>query len=78
MTEVLTHDDCLDGPEGCRGKVEYRMALSASGRPFPRCTLHWEKRLDTQERLDRDYPDSPFAPSWFSEADAGERWNDDY
>lgn len=68
---------CLNGPEGCQGAVEYRMALSSSGRSFPRCEHHWSLRLDEQERINRDYPDSPIAPSWFDPSYAGERWDSD-
>lgn len=71
---------CLDdtGPTVCKGPVEYRDALSGTGRSFPRCAKHWDERLDTQERLNRDYPDSPNPPAWFDESYAGERWSDDY
>lgn len=80
METTLTAEDCLDyrGDGTCSGAVEYRMALSASGRSFPRCDGHWDARLDEQERINRDYPDSPLAPAWFDPADAGERWDDDY
>jgi hypothetical protein len=70
--------ECLNGPTGCRGTVEYRMALSGTGKSFPRCDLHWSDRLKEQERIDADYPDSPFAPSWFDPANAGEHWDSDY
>lgn len=72
---------CLDGYSGervCRGGVAYRMPLSGTGKSFPRCDAHWEDRLRTQERLDRDYPDSPNAPAWFDAGAIGEHWNDDY
>lgn len=75
---TLTYDDCLDGPEGCEGAVEYRTPLSGTGCAFPRCDKHWDERLDRQERINRDYPDSPVPPSWFDESYAGERWDDDY
>src|SRR5262249_34055018 len=74
---TLTHDDCIDGPERCGGKTEYRMALSASGKCFARCDAHWEARLDEQERINRDYPDSAAAPSWFDASYAGEVWSED-
>jgi hypothetical protein len=68
---------CLQhGPE-CAGTVEYRMPLSGTGRAFPRCDFHWDKRLDAQERNTAAYPDSPCAPSWHDEANAGERWDED-
>jgi hypothetical protein len=78
---VLTSEDCLDyrdGDNGCRGAVEYRMALSGTGRSFPRCDQHWQERLVEQERINRDYPDSPFPPAWFDPANAGEHWDYDY
>lgn len=68
--------DCLDGPEGCDGPVEFRMALSATGRSFPRCDHHWQLRLIEQERITRTYPEQ--APADFDPAYAGERWDDEY
>jgi hypothetical protein len=79
---VTFYDDepleCLDGysADDCEGAVEYRMALSGSGQSYPRCEKHWWERLDVQERINRDYPDSPFAPSWFDPSYAGESWDD--
>ena len=75
----LTFDDCLDAPRGgCAGEVEYRMPLSGTGVPFIRCDHHWELRLDEQEKINQEHPDSPCAPAWFDEALAGERWDDEY
>ena len=73
----LTYADCID-VEGHSGKVEYRESLSGTGTPIPRCDGHWAKRLEKQRQLRRDYPDSDSPPAWFDEANAGERWNDDY
>lgn len=76
----MTTDDtptCLEAGPECRGPVEYRMPLSGTGRAFPRCDHHWDKRLDEQERINRSYPDSPLAPSWFDPTYAGERWDED-
>lgn len=71
--------ECLDRHhDECRGPVEYRFALSATGRSFPRCGRHWRQRVKVQEGIDRRYPDSPFPPSGFDPAYAGERWDDDY
>jgi hypothetical protein len=71
--------ECLDADvnDPCEGPVEYRMALSGTGRSFPRCEKHWQDRLRVQERVNRDYPDSPIAPAWFDPADAGESWDED-
>lgn len=76
---VLGTLECLEhGPE-CRGSVEYRMALSATGQSFPRCMKHWEARLREQDRINRLYaPDSDVPPVGFDPMDAGERWSDDY
>lgn len=76
MAEEL---ECLEGGEGCQGEVEYRMALSGTGKSFPRCDLHWEKRLDEQDRINRMYaPDSDVPPFGFDPTYAGERWEEDY
>lgn len=77
-TDKLTAEDCIAGPEFCSGRVEYRMALSGTGTPYPRCDNHWSDRLDLEQRLRRDYPDTDTPPSWFDPANAGEHWNDDY
>ena len=68
--------ECLDGPEGCEGAVEYRMALSGTGVSYPRCDKHWSDRLDVQEGINRRYP--THAPSDFDPSYAGESWDDDY
>jgi hypothetical protein len=70
--------ECLNQDDDCSGPVELRMALSGTGKSFPRCDHHWSERLTEQEKINRDYPDSPIAPSWFNPADAGESWDDDY
>lgn len=62
----------------CEGTVEYRMALSGTGVSYPRCAYHWDKRLEEQERINADYPDSPIPPDWFDPMNAGEHWDDDY
>lgn len=70
--------ECLDQRDGeCAGPVEYRYALSGTGRSFPRCDRHWAKRLDVQEGLNRRYghPDSSVPPSDFDPTYAGESWD---
>jgi len=69
--------ECLDGPEGCSGTVEYRYPLTATGKAFPRCDRHWDERLTAHEAHTQRYPDSPIAPSWHDEAYAGERWDEE-
>ena len=71
-------EECITSSEECAGPVELRMALSGTGIPYPRCDGHWSARLDLERRLRRDYPDTDTPPAWFDEANAGERWNDDY
>jgi len=66
---------CLEAGDDCGGQVEYRMALSASGRQFPRCDNHWHTRLDEQEKQNEKYP--THAPSDFDPSYAGERWDED-
>jgi hypothetical protein len=71
--------ECLDGPDDCEGAVEFRMPVSGTGRSFPRCEHHWDKRLDEQERIERTYAvSSSVPPEGFDEADIGERWDEDY
>lgn len=70
--------ECLESGDDrlpCKGAVEYRMALSGTGRSFPRCDAHWAKRLDTQDEINRKYP--TLAPSDWSPLDAGEQWEED-
>lgn len=71
----MTAPRCLEHGEDCSGEVEYRDALSPTGKRFPRCDAHWSKRLDAQERINRDYPDSANPPSWFDPSYAGESWD---
>jgi hypothetical protein len=78
MSEQATAEvalECLEGPDGCRGEIKYRMALSPSGRAFPRCDQHWSQRLAREE--DAIPWQSDVAPAWFDETACGERWNDD-
>lgn len=69
---------CLDDydEDTCRGPVEYRMALSGTGRSFPRCEKHWDLRLDEQDRINQKYP--VMQPADFDPGYAGERWDEDY
>jgi hypothetical protein len=71
---------CLDTPSGgCSGSVEMRYPLSGTGKSFPRCNAHWEKRLDKQEEINQRYaPFSDVPPADFDPTYAGERWEDDY
>jgi hypothetical protein len=75
MTTALTHADCLQHGDDCRGKTEYRTPLSGTGRSFARCDYHWDKRLDEQDRITRTYG-GDCAPSWFDPTYAGESWDE--
>jgi hypothetical protein len=68
---------CINGPWECEGEIE-AYAFGRNGKAFPRCRKHADERREKEEELNRDYPDSPFAPAWFDETAIGERWNDDY
>jgi hypothetical protein len=71
--------ECLDdyGEGSCSGPVEYRTALSATGRAFPRCEKHWGERLDEQDRISARYG-GVAAPRDFDPTYVGERWDEDY
>lgn len=78
MSQELDPEDCLEyigGEENtCSGPVEYRMPLSGTGRPFPRCDHHWDLRLDAHEQeMERDARARHVDPIY-----AGERYDDDY
>lgn len=75
-SEDLTFADCINGPEGCEGSVEYRMPLSGTGKSFPRCDKHWGERLDTEQGIRERYPEH--APADFDPSYAGEHWDEDY
>lgn len=67
---------CLDGPAGCSGAVEYRLSPDRDDmKSFPRCEAHWTIRLGQAQRNLKLMSDVP--PSWFDPAYAGERWDED-
>lgn len=80
-TDTDERPTCINSgdPEGCDGAVEYRMALSGTGKSFPRCAKHWAARLVTESELRQRYghPDSDVPPADFDPTYAGERWNED-
>lgn len=48
--------ECLDSYQGdCDGLVEYRPAMSPTGKSYPRCAKHFDARMTTQRRIVRDY-----------------------
>lgn len=66
--------ECLNGPDGCKGPIEYRSVDGVKW--WPRCERHFGDRLEKQERINELL--SPMPASWFDESYAGERWDDDY
>lgn len=79
MDGAQEEPECLNGPTGCSGTVEYRLALSPSGRSFPRCEGHWLKRLDTEQHSVKVHGSwrSDVPPAGFDPLAAGERWLED-
>lgn len=77
---VDTELKCLDRhDEQCGGVVERRSPLSGTGKSFPRCDVHWKKRLTKQQEITRKYaPASDVPPAGFDPAYAGERWDEEY
>jgi hypothetical protein len=71
----MTADLCRLADEHCEGAVEYRFALSPTGRQFPRCDHHWALRLNEQERINATYP--TLQPADFDPFYAGERWDEE-
>lgn len=66
---------CIAADGDCKGPVEYRMALSPTGKSFPRCEKHWQERLDFEDKLRERYPEQP--PTDWSPDDAGESWGEE-
>ena len=83
---TLVYDDygdpveCLDKRKGgCDGSVQFHLnPYSSSFKSYPRCASHAGTWFDSLESINRRYPDSSAAPSWFDPTAAGERWDDDY
>lgn len=67
---------CLEHGSDCSGRVEY--CAVPGGNAFPRCSYHFEQRLDRYENSIERYADSDVAPDWFDPTYCGERWDDDY
>lgn len=73
--EVYEPPVCMEEGPDCGGTVEYRYALSGTGKSYPRCDRHWERRLDIQDGINRRYP--THQPSDFDPSYAGEVWGED-
>ena len=78
VTVLDTNLRCLESDQPsspCAGAVEFRdLGRDAQ---YARCDAHFAVRLEVQERINCDYPDSPHAPSWFDPTAAGESWDED-
>lgn len=74
ITEPL---ECIDGPKDCEGAVEMRTTPDRQDfKHFARCEHHFDVRMASVARtLELT---SPARASWFDEADAGERWDEEY
>lgn len=68
--------ECLEGPDGCRGKVELRWP-GYGEKTWPRCERHGNTRLEREEEnIRRNMPDGPGSPLGFSPYDIGESWEE--
>ncbi len=79
MSEEKEELECLDAGSStpCEGPVEYRVAMSSTGRSFPRCEKHFDIAYRRFEETQRKYG-SPIAPKDFDPLYAGEHWDEDY
>ncbi len=80
MSDTLLATDCLDAHgddvSECNGAVDYRPAMSPTGKWFPRCEKHYEARYETQRGIVSRYggqmfydgPEDDYATSWQDEA----------
>lgn len=75
--KFVAAQECLRGPDGCRGPIRERVAAGGTTMIYE-CETHMAQSMERLDRISRDYPDSPVPPSWFDPAYAGERWDDDY
>jgi hypothetical protein len=69
--------ECIEGPDGCVGTVEFRPAPPHGERSFARCEAHQEARwarYEDSESVER-WADMATPPDWFDPADAGESWD---
>ena len=69
----MSNTECMNDADGkCDGAIEYRYALSGTGKSYPRCDFHWDEALDRADAINDRYP--THAPSDFDPAYAGEVW----
>lgn len=67
--------ECIEHSTECNGVADYHASQSGLTSAI-RCDFHWIRHCERMEKMRRDYPDSPFAPSWFDPSYAGEVWDD--
>jgi hypothetical protein len=72
--------ECIDDhdEQTCRGPVEFHSVDPGRATAVPRCTFHWNRRLERREQSIERYENSDVPPAWFDPSAAGERWDDDY
>lgn len=70
---VLPRSACIEHNNDCNGDVEYRTPLSGTGKAFPRCEFHWDRRLAKQEEFNQRDADARNVDY----LDAGERYEED-
>ena len=68
--------ECLNGPEDCKGPVEYRWA-GYGDKHWPRCEKHGAERVEREQEARERYPDGPCIPAGFDPAYAGESWDEE-
>lgn len=65
-------DDRNDGT--CQGTVYY---FTLDGlQSWPRCSKHFDERMERRENSIEKYANSDIAPSWFDPSAAGESWDE--
>jgi hypothetical protein len=78
MPEPLECLENLTGETECSGPVELFPSHAGTGTMIARCHGHQDAADRRAEKMNRDYPDSSFAPAWFDPSYAGESWDEDY
>jgi len=76
------YSECLNFRDdfwSCGGRVAFNSIDPGRTEAFPRCDVHWAKRLKDREGSIEMYENSDSPPDWFDPMDAGEVWGpDDY
>lgn len=77
VAEPIPLSECIEFGSDCAGPCDEHSSRSGLTSAI-RCESHYRRHSDRMDAIDRRYPDSEFAPSWFDPAYAGESWNGDY